>query len=161
MAFLLAGMANSLFAQQAAHVFTLGDTDFLLDGKPLQIISGEIHYPRVPKEAWRQRLQMAKAMGLNTISTYVFWNLHEPLKGRYDFTGNNDVAAFVKIAQEEGLWVILRPSPYVCAEWEFGGYPFWLQNEKGLVVRSKDAKYLEAYEKLYRSGRQTIGSSAN
>jgi beta-galactosidase len=139
-------MANSLFAQQATHVFSLGDADFLLDGKPLQIISGEIHYPRVPKEAWRQRLQMAKAMGLNTISTYVFWNLHEPLKGKYDFTGNNDVAAFVKIAQEEGLWVILRPSPYVCAEWEFGGYPFWLQNEKGLVVRSKDAKYLEAYK---------------
>jgi len=134
-----------VFSQRALHNFALGDSVFLLDGKPLQIISGEIHYPRVHQEAWRQRLKMAKAMGLNTISTYVFWNLHEPLKGKYDFTGNNNVAAFVKIAQEEGLWVILRPSPYVCAEWEFGGYPFWLQNEKGLIVRSKESQYLEAY----------------
>lgn len=133
------------FSQQATHSFTLADSAFLLDGKPMQIISGEIHYPRVNKEAWRQRLKMAKAMGLNTISTYVFWNLHEPLKGKYDFTGNNNVAEFIKIAQEEGLWVILRPSPYVCAEWEFGGYPFWLQNEKGLVVRSKESQYLKAY----------------
>lgn len=132
-------------AQKPVHSFTLGDEDFLLDGKPFQIISGEIHYPRVHKEAWRQRMQMAKAMGLNTISTYVFWNLHEPQKSIYDFTGNNDIAEFVKIAQEEGLWVILRPSPYVCAEWEFGGYPFWLQNEKGLIVRSKEKQYLAAY----------------
>jgi len=137
---------TNLQAQQPTHSFALGDSAFLLDGKPLQIISGEIHYPRVPKEAWRQRLKMAKAMGLNTISTYVFWNLHEPLKGKYDFTGNNNVAEFIKIAQEEGLWVILRPSPYVCAEWEFGGYPFWLQNEKGLIVRSKEPQYLEAYK---------------
>ncbi len=132
-------------SQPASHSFALGDSAFLLDGKPLQIISGEIHYPRVHKEAWRQRLKMAKAMGLNTVSTYVFWNLHEPLKGQYDFTGNNNVAEFVRIAQEEGLWVILRPSPYVCAEWEFGGYPFWLQKEKGLIVRSKETQYLEAY----------------
>ena len=90
-------------------------------------------------------MKMAKAMGLNTIGTYVFWNLHEPQKGVYDFKGNNDIAAFVKIAQEEGLWVVLRPSPYVCAEWEFGGYPYWLQNEKGLIVRSKEASYTKAY----------------
>jgi len=135
---------SAVFSQQK-HTFSLGDSVFLLDSKPFQIISGEMHYPRVPREAWRQRMRMAKAMGLNTISTYVFWNEQEPLKGKYDFTGNNDIAAFIKIAQEEGLWVILRPSPYVCAEWEFGGYPFWLQNEKGLQVRSKEPQYLEAY----------------
>ena len=89
---------------------------------------------------------MAKAMGLNTIGTYVFWNVHEPEKGRFDFSGNNDIAAFVRMAKEEGLWVILRPSPYVCAEWEFGGYPYWLQNIKGLVVRSKEQQYLKEYE---------------
>ena len=133
------------FAQ--THSFKLGDEAFLLDNQPFQMISGEMHYPRVPREAWRQRMKMARAMGLNTIGTYVFWNLHEPQKGVFDFTGNNDVAEFVKIAKEEGLWVILRPSPYVCAEWEFGGYPYWLQNEKGLVVRSKEAKYLEEYRK--------------
>ncbi|MES2649317.1 MAG: beta-galactosidase family protein [Bacteroidota bacterium] len=137
---------SAVNAQVREHSFTLGDSAFLLDGKPFQMISGELHYPRIPREAWRQRMQMAKAMGLNTIGTYVFWNIHEPQKGKYDFSGNNDIAAFVKIAQEEGLWVILRPSPYVCAEWEFGGYPYWLQNEKGLVVRSTEPKYLQAYK---------------
>jgi len=137
----------SAFGQQAKHTFKLGETTFLLDEKPFQIISGELHYPRVPKEAWRARMKMAKAMGLNTIGTYVFWNLHEPQKGKFDFSGNNNIAEFVKIAQEEGLWVILRPSPYVCAEWEFGGYPYWLQNEKGLVVRSTEKQYLDEYKK--------------
>lgn len=134
------------FCQAPKHTFALGDDAFLLDGKPFQMISGEMHYPRVPREAWRARMKMAKAMGLNTIGTYVFWNLHEPQKGKFDFTGNDDVAEFVRIAQQEGLWVILRPSPYVCAEWEFGGYPYWLQNEKGLEVRSKEVQYLKEYE---------------
>jgi len=140
--------AASSFGQK--HSFTLNDTAFLLDGKPFQMISGEMHYPRIPREAWRQRMKMAKAMGINTIGTYVFWNLHEPQKGKYDFSGNNDIAAFVRTAQEEGLWVVLRPSPYVCAEWEFGGYPYWLQNEKGLVVRSREPQYLAAYENYIR-----------
>jgi beta-galactosidase len=135
------------FSQKTKHTFSLGDSTFLLDGKSFQMISGELHYPRIPREAWRQRMKMAKVMGLNTITTYVFWNLHEPQKDKFDFSGNNDIAAFVKIAQEEGLWVVLRPSPYVCAEWEFGGYPYWLQNEKGLTVRSKEAKYLKEYRK--------------
>jgi beta-galactosidase len=121
-----------------------------------------MHYPRVPREAWRARMKMAKAMGLNTIGTYVFWNLHEPQKGKFDFTGNNDVAEFVKIAQQEGLWVILRPSPYVCAEWEFGGYPYWLQNEKGLVVRSKEKLYLEEYKKyILEVGKQLAPLQVN
>lgn len=92
-------------------------------------------------------MKMAKAMGLNTIGTYVFWNIHEPQKDKFDFSGNNDIAAFVKTAKEEGLWVVLRPSPYVCAEWEFGGYPWWLQNEKGLTVRSTEPQYLAEYKK--------------
>ncbi|MFB0497705.1 beta-galactosidase [Mucilaginibacter sp. OAE612] len=153
--FVILFASAKLQAQNAKHTFALGDTTFLLDGKPLQIISGEMHYTRVPREAWRQRMKMAKAMGLNTIGTYVFWNVHEPQKGHYDFTGNHDIAEFVKIAKEEGLWVILRPSPYVCAEWEFGGYPYWLEKEQGLVVRSKEPKYLEAYKKyLTQVGKQ-------
>ncbi|ARS42900.1 beta-galactosidase [Sphingobacteriaceae bacterium GW460-11-11-14-LB5] len=131
---------------QSKHTFKLADSVFLLDNKPFQIISGEMHYPRIPREAWRDRMKMAKAMGLNTIGTYVFWNVHEPQKDKYDFSGNNDIAEFVRIAKEEGLWVVLRPSPYVCAEWEFGGYPFWLQNIKGLQVRSKEAQYLKEYK---------------
>ncbi|HEU0227316.1 MAG TPA: beta-galactosidase family protein [Arachidicoccus soli] len=129
------------------HTFALGDSAFLLDHKPFQIISGEMHYPRIPREAWLDRMKKAKAMGLNTISTYVFWNLQEPQKGKFDFSGNNDIAQFVRDAQKVGLWVILRPSPYVCAEWEFGGYPYWLQNIKGLVVRSKEKQYIEEYKK--------------
>src|SRR5258706_1397571 len=129
----------------AQHTFTLSDPAFLLDSKPFVIISGEMHYPRVPREAWRQRMKMAKAMGLNTIGTYVFWNLHEPQKGKFDFSGNNDIAAFVKDAQMEGLWVVLRPSPYVCAEWEFGGYPWWLLKDKTLKVRRKGPKFLKYY----------------
>ncbi len=149
-------------AQKAKHSFMLGDSTFLLDGKPFQIISGELHYPRVPKEAWRQRMRMAKAMGLNTIGTYVFWNLHEPQKGNFDFSGNNDIAQFVRIAQEEGLWVILRPSPYVCAEWEFGGYPYWLQKEKNLTVRSKDPNYLAEYKKyIHAVGKQLAPFQVN
>lgn len=149
-------------AQKENHSFSLGDSTFLLDGKSFQVISGEIHYPRVPREAWRQRMKMAKAMGLNTIGTYVFWNLHEPAKGKFDFAGNNDIAAFVKIAQEEGLWVILRPSPYVCAEWEFGGYPYWLQNEKGLIVRSREKQYLQEYrDYIMAVGKQLASQQIN
>src|SRR5579871_2482489 len=135
---------NNAHAQP--HSFALGDSVFLLDNKPFQMISGEMHYSRIPREAWRQRMKMARAMGLNTIGTYVFWNVQEPEKGKFEFSGNSDIAAFVKTAQEEGLWVVLRPSPYVCAEWEFGGYPYWLQNENGLVVRSKEKKYLKEYK---------------
>src|SRR6201999_409151 len=134
----------------ATHVFALGDSSFLLDGQPLQMISGEMHYTRVPREYWRDRMKMARAMGLNTIGTYVFWNAHEAEKGKYDFTGNNDIAEFVRIAQQEGLWVVLRPSPYVCAEWEFGGYPYWLQKEPGIVLRSKESTYLREYTRYIR-----------
>ncbi|MBR7720024.1 glycoside hydrolase family 35 protein [Hymenobacter properus] len=144
------------------HTFALGAEQFLLDGKPFQMISGELHYPRIPREAWRSRLKMAKAMGLNTVGTYVFWNAHEPQPGHYDFTGNHDVAAFVKMAQEEGLWVVLRPSPYVCAEWEFGGYPYWLQNIPGLQVRSQEPQYVAAYRRYLQAvGKQLAPLQVN
>jgi beta-galactosidase len=143
---LLSVLITISYSWAQKHSFTVNDTAFVLDGKPFQIISGEMHYPRIPREAWRQRMRMAKAMGINTIGTYAFWNVHEPERGEFDFSGNNDIAAFVKMAKEEGLWVVLRPSPYVCAEWEFGGYPYWLQNIKGLVVRSKEPQYLKEYE---------------
>jgi len=143
--FALTIFANLCIAQKANHTFALGDSTFLLDGKPLQLISGEMHCTRIPRAYWRDRMKMAKAMGLNTIGTYVFWNAAEPEEGKFDFTGNNDIAEFVRIAKEEGLWVILRPSPYACAEWEFGGYPWWLLKDKTLKVRSKDPKFLKYY----------------
>lgn len=125
------------------HSFAVKDGHFELDGKPFQIISGEMHYPRIPRAYWRERFRMARAMGLNAVTAYVFWNAHEPQPGVYDFSGNNDVAEFVREAQQEGLYVILRPGPYACAEWEFGGFPAWLLKDQSLVVRSGDAKFIE------------------
>lgn len=117
-----------------------------MDGKPYQIISGEMHYPRVPRAYWHDRFRKARAMGLNTITTYVFWNVHETSPGVFDFSGQNDVAEYIREAQQEGLNVILRPGPYVCAEWELGGYPSWLLKDKNLVLRSRDAKYTAAVD---------------
>ncbi|HET6170246.1 MAG TPA: beta-galactosidase family protein, partial [Terracidiphilus sp.] len=140
---------------KGAHTFTVQGDHFALDGKPFQVISGEMHYPRIPRAYWRERLRMAKAMGLNTITTYVFWNEHEPKPGVYDFSGNNDVAEFVREAQQEGLYVILRPGPYVCAEWEWGGYPSWLLKEHGIVVRTTDPKFMEPTKRwLLRLGKE-------
>jgi beta-galactosidase len=127
--------------QNATHTFAVQDGQFALDGKPFRIIAGEMEYPRIPRAYWRERFRMAKAMGLNTVTTYVFWNLHEPRPGIYDFSGNNDVAEYIREAQQEGLYIILRPGPYVCAEWEFGGYPAWLLKDHSMVVRSSDPKY--------------------
>jgi beta-galactosidase len=128
---------------------------FVLDGQPFQIISGEMHYARVAREYWRARLKMARAMGLNTVSTYVFWNVHEPSPGVYDFSGNKDVAAFIRMAQEEGLNVILRPGPYSCAEWELGGFPAWLLKDPNILLRSTDPKFLEPARRwLLRLGQE-------
>ncbi|MGH7524206.1 MAG: glycoside hydrolase family 35 protein [Gemmatimonadales bacterium] len=117
---------------------------FVLDSKPFQVISGEMHYARIPREYWRARLRMARAMGLNTISTYVFWNLHEPRPGQYVFSGQNDVAEYIRIAQQEGLKVILRPGPYVCAEWDLGGYPAWLLADSSMILRSTQPQFTRA-----------------
>ena len=117
---------------------------FSLNGKPYQILSGEMHYPRVPREYWSHRLRLARAMGLNTICTYLFWNLHEPEEGRFIFTGNLDVAEYARLAQQAGLNVILRPGPYVCAEWDFGGLPAWLLKDDGIRVRCMHPRFIAA-----------------
>lgn len=127
----------------SAADFRIERSTFQLAGKPFQIRSGEIHYSRVPKEEWRSRILMAKAMGLNTITTYVFWNLHEQKRGVYDFSGDKDLVAFVKLCDESGMHAIVRPGPYVCAEWDLGGLPAWLLAERGVKLRSMDPRYLE------------------
>ena len=127
------------------HTFALSVTDFLLDGKPFQIRSGEMHPARIPDAYWRHRIRMAKAMGLNTIAAYIFWNFHEETEGHFDFTsGNRDIARFVRIAQDEGMWVLLRPGPYVCAEWDFGGLPSYLLRDPELRIRSTSPRYFQA-----------------
>jgi beta-galactosidase len=135
---------------QAPHSFTVANGQFQLDGHPYQILSGEMHYPRVPRAYWRDRFRKARAMGLNTITTYVFWNIHEPRPGVFDFSGQNDVAEYIREAQQEGLYVILRPGPYVCAEWELGGYPSWLLKDRSLELRSSDPKYIAAMDAWFR-----------
>ncbi|WP_143310435.1 glycoside hydrolase family 35 protein [Chitinophaga vietnamensis] len=140
-------MGQAAYAQ-GKHTFALSKTEFLLDGKPFQMISGEMHPARIPHEYWRHRIKMAKAMGCNTIAAYVFWNYHETTKGQFDFsTGNHNIAEFIKIAQEEGMWVLLRPGPYVCAEWEFGGLPPYLLQTPDIKVRCLDPHYMEAVER--------------
>jgi beta-galactosidase len=134
---------------QPKHTLTTQGDHFVLDGKPFKVLSGELHYERIPRAYWHARLKMAKAMGLNTIATYVFWNMHEPTPGHFDFTGNNDVAAFIRAAQEEGLYVILRTGPYSCAEWDLGGIPAWLLKDpaSAAALRSNDPAFMVPAER--------------
>ena len=126
---------------------------FYLNSKPFKIISGAIHYFRVVPQYWKDRLEKLKAMGCNTVETYVPWNMHEPYQGSFCFEGMLDVKQFIELAGELGLWVIVRPSPYICAEWEFGGLPAWLLKEDNMRLRSSDPKFLgyvnHYYKKLF------------
>ena len=148
---IFAGLLLSAFcgcacaAPAGQHTFAIADGQFLYDGKPTAIYSGEMHYERVPAPYWRHRLKMMKAMGLNAVATYVFWNFHEVAPGKWDWTTDeHNLRKFVQTAQEEDMLVILRPGPYCCAEWEYGGYPWWLQQQEGLVVRCYNQPFLDA-----------------
>lgn len=141
---LFGGVVNG----QQKHVFSFAKSDFMMDGKPFQIISGEMHPARIPKMYWRHRIQMAKAMGCNTIAAYVFWNYLEEQEGVFDFKSENrDIAEFVRICQEEGMWVLFRPGPYVCAEWDFGGLPPYLLKIPDIKLRCMDPRYMAAVTK--------------
>jgi beta-galactosidase len=139
-----------LIAQPAQHTFGIEGEHFVLDGKPFVIRSGEMHYQRVPHQYWHDRMKKMRALGLNTLTTYVFWNVHEPSPGVWDFTGDLDLGAYLKAAQEEGLFVLLRPGPYVCAEWDLGGLPSWLLAGEGMKIRSKDPQFLVAAERYIK-----------
>ena len=123
--------------------FTVGRNTFLLNGEPFVVKAAEVHYPRIPRPYWEHRIQMCKSLGMNTLCIYVFWNLHEPREGQFDFTGNSDVAEFCRLAQKNGMYVIVRPGPYVCAEWEMGGLPWWLLKKKDIRLREQDPYFME------------------
>lgn len=128
--------------------FEIKDT-FYLNGEPFQIISGAIHYFRIVPEYWKDRLEKLKAMGCNTVETYIPWNMHEPQKGHFHFDGMLDIEKFIQTAQDLGLYVILRPSPYICAEWEFGGLPAWLLAEDGMKLRVNYEPFLKHVYEYY------------
>ena len=123
--------------------FEAGKGTFLLNGKPFVVKAAELHYPRIPKPYWDQRIKLCKALGMNTVCLYVFWNSHEPQPGVYDFTEQNDLAEFCRLCQQNDMYVILRPGPYVCAEWEMGGLPWWLLKKKDVRLRESDPYFIE------------------
>lgn len=140
----------------AQGTFTTGNKEFLLNGKPFVIRAAELHYPRIPKQYWEHRIQLCKAMGMNTVCIYLFWNLHEQKPDQFDFTGQNDVAEFVRLIQKNGMYCIVRPGPYVCAEWEMGGLPWWLLKKKDIKLRDvSDKFFLERTGKFFKeAGKQ-------
>lgn len=151
-----AGAEADVPAKGKAGTFAFGGKngeEFLLNGKPFQIRAGEIHPQRIPREYWRHRIRMCKAMGLNTIAFYVMWNDIEQPDGSFDFkTGNRDIGAFLALCAEEGMWVLFRPGPYVCGEWDFGGLPAYLLKDKDAKIRTvKDKNFMKAQERYLKA----------
>ena len=143
---ILASLLMAALPTAAANkpgTFTTGNKTFLLNGKPFIVKAAEVHYPRIPRPYWEHRIKMCKALGMNTLCLYVFWNIHEQREGEFDFTGNNDVAEFCRLAQKNGMYVIVRPGPYVCADWEMGGLPWWLLKKKDIRLREQDPYFME------------------
>ncbi|MBR1463416.1 MAG: beta-galactosidase [Prevotella sp.] len=130
-------------AKAGSVAFQVEKNRFMLGGQPFVVKAAEIHYPRIPRPYWEHRIRMCKALGMNTICIYAFWNIHEQQEGVFDFTGNNDIAHFCRLAQKNGMYVIVRPGPYACAEWEMGGLPWWLLKKKDIRLREQDPYFME------------------
>ena len=157
---LMSSLATGAFAAPATglapqvdskNTFVAGDKTFLLNGKPFVVKAAEIHYPRIPREYWEHRIKMCKALGMNTICIYIFWNLHEQREGVFDFTGQNNVAEFCRLAKKHGMYVIVRPGPYVCAEWEMGGLPWWLLKKKDIRLREQDPYFMSCVDRFEKN----------
>lgn len=134
---------SSTLKQEEKPHFAIGEKTFLLNGKPFLIKAAEMHYTRIPAEYWEHRILMCKALGMNTICIYAFWNIHEQSEGQFDFKKQNDIAAFCRLAQKHGMYIMLRPGPYVCSEWEMGGLPWWLLKKEDVKLRTNDPYFLE------------------
>ena len=138
-------------------IISYDNKNFLMDGKPYTILSGAMHYFRIPREYWLDRLTKLKECGFNTLETYTCWNLHERVEGQFSFTGMLDIAAYIKMAGELGLNVIVRPGPYICSEWEFGGLPAWLLKYDKMPIRCNDPVYLSKVRRYYEALFDQIG----
>lgn len=138
-------------------MLTIKDGEFKKDGESFRIYSGSMHYFRIMPEYWEDRLRKLKAAGFNTVETYVCWNMHEPRKGEFDFTGRFDIRRFIKTAQEVGLYAIVRPGPYICAEWDFGGLPAWLLKDRNMRLRCAYPDYLQHVSDFYHRLFKEIG----
>ena len=137
--------------------FEAGAGAFLLNGEPFVVKAAELHYPRIPREYWEQRILLCKALGMNTICLYTFWNAHEPKMDRFDFTGQNDIREFIRLCGKNDMKVILRPGPYVCAEWEMGGLPWWLLKKKDIRLREQDPFFMERVDKFQQALAGQVG----
>ena len=140
---LFALICTTALADSKPGTFTIGNKTFLLNDQPFVVKAAEVHYPRIPRPYWEHRIQMCKSLGMNAVCIYIFWNIHEQQEGQFNFTDNNDVAEFCRIAQKNGMYVIVRPGPYVCAEWEMGGLPWWLLKKKDIKLRERDPYFME------------------
>ena len=149
--------SSNAMAGDKVGSFGIGDKTFLLNGKPFVIKAAEVHYPRIPREYWEHRIKMCKALGMNTLCIYIFWNIHEQQEGVFNFTDNNDIRHFVKLAQKNGMYVIVRPGPYVCAEWEMGGLPWWLLKKKDIKLREQDPYFMERLEIFEKKVGEQLG----
>ena len=138
-------------------MLTIKDGEIKMDGESFRIYSGSMHYFRIMPEYWEDRLKKLKAAGFNTVETYVCWNMHEPRKGEFDFTGRFDIRRFIKTAQEVGLYAIVRPGPYICAEWDFGGLPAWLLKDRNMRLRCAYPEYLQHVSDFYHRLFEEIG----
>ena len=137
--------------------FEAGKGTFLLNGEPFVVKAAELHYPRIPQPYWDQRIKLCKALGMNTVCLYTFWNSHEPREGEFDFSGQNDLRKFIELCQANDMKVILRPGPYVCAEWEMGGLPWWLLKKKDIRLRENDPYFLERVDKFQKALAEQVG----
>lgn len=148
---------NAEVSSSGKDSFTVGAGNFLLNDEPFIIKAAELHYPRIPKEYWDHRIKMSKALGMNTICLYVFWNIHEQKEGEFDFTGQNDLRRFIELCAENDMKVILRPGPYVCAEWEMGGLPWWLLKNKDIRLREDDPLFMQRVEEFQKAVSNEVG----
>ena len=143
LSFIIYLLSFSHAVAQTNGSFKAGENTFLLNGQPFVVKAAEVHYPRIPRPYWEHRIQMCKALGMNTLCIYVFWNYHEQQQDVFNFEGQADVAEFCRLAQKNGMYVIVRPGPYACAEWEMGGLPWWLLKKKDIRLREQDPFFME------------------